>query len=216
MLSAVGRALGAYHHRAIHLPRTRRVAAALVDLLAQRDDCDSLLDVGCGDGRIALAVADALGISRVEGVDVQLPGRVAVPAQRYDGRALPFADGAFDAVLLSDVLHHATQPDELLRECLRVARCAIALKDHFCFGLLSGRLLTWMDLVGNASRGVEVTGRYLSPEQWVALVAAAGGRIADLRWPLRIHDLPWRVVTRSELQFAALVEHAPKEQGRRP
>mgnify|MGYP001578296030 CR=1 FL=1 len=63
-------------------------------------------------------------------------------------------------------------PAALLSEGLRVARRALALKDHFRFGYLSGKLLTWMDVVGNASSGVEVTGRYLSPQEWVELVAA--------------------------------------------
>jgi SAM-dependent methyltransferase len=210
VFSAVGRALAGYHHRRIHLPRTRRVAAALVELVEGAGGGASVLDVGCGDGRIARAVADGLGASRVEGVDLRLPASVAVPARCYDGRILPFGDEAFDLVLLSDVLHHAAEPAALLREGLRVARRALVLKDHFCFGYLSGKVLTWMDRVGNASSGVEVTGRYLSPQEWVALVGAAGGRIAELRWPLRIHDLPWRVLTRSELQFAALVEHAPR------
>jgi hypothetical protein len=65
-----------------------------------------------------------------------------------------------------------------------------------------------MDLVGNHDSAVEVRGNYLHPEAWFDLVGGAGGRIAALRWPLRIHDLPWRAITRSELQFAARIEHA--------
>jgi len=51
-----------------------------------------------------------------------------------------------------------------------------------------------------------VRGTYLSLEQWFELAERAGGRIAAMRWPLRIHDLPWRLLTRSELQFAARIE----------
>ena len=64
-----GRALSAYHHRAIHLPRVRRVQQALGDLIAAGGGADSLLDVGCGDGTIALAVAHRLGSRRIVGVD---------------------------------------------------------------------------------------------------------------------------------------------------
>ena len=197
-----GRALSAYHHRAIHLPRVRRVQQALGDLIAAGGGADSLLDVGCGDGTIALAVAHRLGSRRIVGVDTQLREQ----AHCYDGGSLPFESKSFDVVLLADVLHHAHDPLGLLAECLRVSRRCVALKDHFAFGFWSDRLLWAMDVVGNASAGVEVTGRYLPPQAWVELVNHAGGRIAQLHWPLRIHDLPWRTLTRSSLQFAARIE----------
>ncbi len=211
----LGRALSAYHHKAIHLPRVERVQLVLGALIAEGGGADSLLDVGCGDGSIARAVARHVGASRVMGVDTSLRQRVAIEAQSYhQGEPLPFPDNSFDAVLLADVLHHAHDPHDLLAECLRVARHYVALKDHFAFGFWSERLLWAMDVIGNASAGVEVTGQYLRPEAWVELVNRCGGHIAALRWPLRIHDMPWRTITRSSLQFAARIEHAtpPKQE----
>jgi hypothetical protein len=54
-----------------------------------------------------------------------------------------------------------------------------------------------------------VRGTYFTPGGFVALVRAAGGRITGFEWPLRIHDLPFRLVTQDRLQFAACVERAP-------
>jgi len=200
------------HHRTIHVPRVRRVAQALAPLIAQAGGARSLLDVGCGDGSIAARVGQAVGAERVVGLDVALRDDSAIEAFAYDGGLLPFADQSFDVVLLADVLHHAENPLGLLRECLRVARVGVAIKDHLAFGALSSRLLELMDQVGNYAAAVPVTGRYLALDEWFELVRHAGGRLTVMHWPLRIHDLPWRLVTRSELQFAALVEHAPARQ----
>jgi hypothetical protein len=96
----------------------------------------------------------------------------------------------------------------VLREALRVASRVVVVKDHFRLGAVSDRLLWLMDVVGNAASGVYVRGSYLSPVEWVALIDDASGRLTALSWPLVIHDLPMRLVTRSELQFAARIEHA--------
>lgn len=201
------RALFAYHHRAVHVPRVRRVAEALA---AQIGRASSLLDVGAGDGTVAADLARRVGASRVAGVDVKVRPGAAIEIVPYDGERLPFSDGAFEVVVLSDVLHHCAHPGVVLAEALRVASRAAIIKDHFKFGLFSEKILLWMDLVGNAAPGVHVTGTYFSPADFVALVEGAGGRITGLTWPLRIHDLPFRLITQDRLQFAARIERTPK------
>jgi SAM-dependent methyltransferase len=203
MLGRMGRALGDYHHRTIHVPRVARIAAVLAEQLGQ---ADSLLDVGSGDGSLAAALGTCLGAGRAEGVDVLVREPAAVPTRAYDGRRLPFADRSFEVVLLSDVLHHAAEPARVLQESLRVAARVVALKDHLRFGAWSSLVLLAMDHVGNAAPGVAVRGRYWNLSEWFELVDQAGGRLTSLRWPVRVHDLPWRIVTRSAYQFTALVE----------
>lgn len=192
-----------YHHRTIHGPRVQRVARALV---GQIGSARSLLDVGCGDGTVALSIAREVGADRVEGVDIKVRPETAIPVTPYDGKRLPFPDGAFEAVIISDVLHHCPEPRVVLRECLRVSSKLVALKDHFCFGKVSWAILLAMDVVGNAAPGVHVEGAYLSPAEWVALARDAGGRITSLDWPLQIHDYPFRLITQDRLQFAARIE----------
>ncbi|MDI3288238.1 class I SAM-dependent methyltransferase [Polyangium sp. 15x6] len=200
----IDKALFALHRRAVTLPRARRITDALAELAGQ---AASLLDVGAGDGAIAEAVAERVGARRVAGVDVLVRPRTVIEVVPYDGRRLPFPDGAFEIVTISDVLHHCEAPAEVLAECLRVASRAVLVKDHFRFGAVSQALLLAMDVVGNAEAGVLVRGTYFSPAEWIDMVREARGRITELRWPLRIHDAPMRLVTRDELQFAARIEH---------
>jgi SAM-dependent methyltransferase len=212
MLAGIRGALVAYHHRAIAVPRVRRVAEALTGLIDARGGAATLLDVGSGNGLIARRVATALGAD-VIGVDVRLQPSPAIEVLGYDGRVLPFDDASHDVVLLSDVLHHADDPGALLAECVRVSRFGVAVKDHLSFGAVSSKLLEVMDHVGNADNGVAVTGRYFSTDEWFAMVNGAGGQMTSMRWPLLIHDLPWRIATRSELQFASFVEPRSASRG---
>jgi ubiquinone/menaquinone biosynthesis C-methylase UbiE len=207
-VQAIQRALYALHRRAIQLPRARRITDAFVELAGPSS---SLLDVGAGDGEIAAEVAARLGASRVTGVDVLVRPSAAVDVVPYDGRRLPFPDGAFDVVTISDVLHHCKEPTEVLAECLRVAARCVLVKDHFRFGPVSRAILLAMDVVGNQEAGVLVRGTYFSPAEWIEMVRVAQGKITKIVWPLRIHDAPFRLITRDELQFAARFERTRAE-----
>jgi len=87
-----------------------------------------VLDVGTGEGQIARAAAE-VGVEDVTGVD----GSVAMLAEavargggprylRADVRALPFADGSFDAVSLCLVLEHVADLAQAVDEIARVVR----------------------------------------------------------------------------------------------
>ena len=191
-----------WHSRRISAPRAARIAEALARRVGPQT---SLLDVGAGDGVLALEIARLTGASRVLGVDVLLQPRPAIDIAHYDGLTLPFPDRSIDVVILSDVLHHAASPEPLLREALRVCRRAVALKDHLSFGRLSSAILLAMDLVGNAAASVPSPGVYLTAIEWCALIDRVGGRFESIEWPLRIHDAPFRWITRDEHHFAAAI-----------
>lgn len=109
------------------LAEARRRAIELADLAPG----EAVLDVGCGTGTLALLAKEQVGTAgRVVGVDPG-PRQIARARAKTRGRGielevgviekLPFADGTFDAVLSTLMMHHL--PDELKRRGLaEVAR----------------------------------------------------------------------------------------------
>ncbi|MEV6316179.1 class I SAM-dependent methyltransferase [Streptomyces sp. NPDC051776] len=89
----------------------------------------TVLDVGCGDGSAAATAARVLAGHRIVGVDWSQDAlRRAAPRVPYVVRGeltdggLPFATGAADAVLFSEVIEHLVDPDAALDELRRVLR----------------------------------------------------------------------------------------------
>jgi SAM-dependent methyltransferase len=210
MFNALKRLALDYHHRTSRLPQGERVCASLTKQIRH---AESLLDVGCGDGQNTLRFANAVGATRVEGVDILIRANPVIDVKRYDGRHLPFPDKSFDVVTIVDVLHHCEDMQAVLTECVRVAKEAVAIKDHFKFGKLTDKMLYWMDIAGNAKDGIPSPGNFLHPREWVELVEKAGGTIVSLDWPLKTHDLPWRLVGWPELQFTARIEPRRAQNG---
>ena len=84
-----------------------------------------VLDVACGPGHVAAAAA-ARGAA-AQGLDFST-AMVGLARDTYPGIAvtegdaedLPYADGAFDAVVSNFGIHHVPRPDAALSECNRV------------------------------------------------------------------------------------------------
>ncbi|HWO60933.1 MAG TPA: class I SAM-dependent methyltransferase, partial [Umezawaea sp.] len=98
------------HRRFAQTSRRQALAAAVAQLLPAGA---RTLDLGCGDGTLAELVLQARPDVRIVGVD-PLARSCGLPFARCDGARLPFRAGAFDAVLLLDVVHHAASPRGLL------------------------------------------------------------------------------------------------------
>jgi SAM-dependent methyltransferase len=85
------------------------------------------LDVGCGGGRLLVALDDArwtaagvdLSADQLRVADARA-GELAESLVRADAASLPFADGAFDAVVSTFTHTDVDEPDAVFRECARV------------------------------------------------------------------------------------------------
>jgi len=129
---------GAYHWDAASSSLTRHVAftsgryAAVIQQPVKWLGA-TVLDIACGDGRLAAYAAEA-GAGLIVGVDLSHVG-LSVGRDRWsreqpqsirraafaqaDGGSLPVASEAFDIVIASEIIEHVTDPRQFLSEASR-------------------------------------------------------------------------------------------------
>ena len=173
--------VGELHRRVAYDRRIERLATLIAERLPPA--C-RVLDVGCGDGRLAARILSLRPDVMIEGVDVLARPSTAIPVQLFDGVSIPRQDRSVDVVMLVDVLHHAAQPERLLGDCARVARVSVLLKDHVREGFLAELTLKLMDWVGNARHGVALPYHYFTRPEWRDILAATGLSVTE--WVSRL------------------------------
>ena len=191
----------ALHGRLVFGRRVRALAACIEEILPR--DTRTLLDVGCGDGTLASAVVRRRPEVEPSGVEIRARPHTAIPVREFDGRQLPYADRSYDVVMLVDVLHHAEEPDLLLREAARVAANSVIIKDHLTGAWLSHERLRLMDWVGNIGHGVPLRYAYWSPAQWEDSFRRAGLQEVERRERLGLYGAPLRWVFEHRLHFVS-------------
>lgn len=146
--------------------------------LARLAPGETVLDVGCGTGTLAIAAKRIAGASgRVQGIDAspEMLARAKKKAKRAGmdvafteapAQALPFADASFDLVLNTVMLHHLPRPGR--------AQCAAEMRRVLKPG---GRVLV-VDFAVSQEKGLiahlHQRHGHVSPDDIVALLAAAG------------------------------------------
>jgi len=109
---------------------SRRLAVPFLEFVGVRPG-DRVLDVGCGTGHLARAVAERSQPAEVRGID--LAAVYVEHARRHshdprvtfevgDACAMPFADHGFDCVLSLLVLHFVPRATQAIAEMRRVSR----------------------------------------------------------------------------------------------
>lgn len=184
----------------------RRVQVLAGHLCAAIPPGGRVLDVGCGDGRIAREIGVRRPDLELRGIDVYVREDAAIPVERFDGRTIPAPDGSCDTVLFVDVLHHTEDPMVLLREARRVSRRCIVVKDHNRNGLLAGPTLRFMDRVGNRPDQVPLPYNYWPRERWQQAVRDLGLRIASWEERLGLFLAPADWIFGRSLHFVARLE----------
>jgi ubiquinone biosynthesis O-methyltransferase len=106
-------------------------SAAVLDLLGAKDG-ETILDIGCGNARDVLPLAQAgsrvVGVDLSEGMieqartDLVAAGIREVELQVGDVTALQFPAQCFDKILCSEVIEHVPDPDLAIQEMFRVLK----------------------------------------------------------------------------------------------
>ena len=133
-----------------------------------------LLDLGAGEGFVGAAARAASG-AQVQLCDVTDFNQTALPHVVGDGRTVPFPDGSFDVVVLAFVLHHAADPEQVLREVHRVLAPGgrVAVLESVAETRRDDRVLHVLDPLANRLRS---GGRMMDQEKYLAFRSAAAWR----------------------------------------
>ena len=158
--------------KCLHYPIYKlRLRGLLPYITAYLQEGDRVLDVGCGNGALGRAIMESpLCPPRVAvtGLERIKRGGELSPVEYYDGQQIPHPKDAFDIVILADVLHHETDPHNLIDECTRVARRLLIIKDHKVEGILAKQRIMFMDWASNMQYGIPCLYRYNSAQEWTA------------------------------------------------
>lgn len=188
------------HHAFVSGRRTKVIADALAPLVPPGAN---VLDVGCGDGKIAILLTERRPDITIEGVEIAPRAGCSIPCRPFDGAHLPFPDNSFDVCLFVDVLHHTSDVTQLLGEAARVARACVLLKDHLRENAVDHSILRAMDWIGNRPHGVILTYNYQSRQDWQRHFSTCQLQAAHFSTDVPLYPFPFSLLFGRGMHFVA-------------
>lgn len=182
--------LAHFHHKYAYEPRLKVLTDRLASIL---EPGQRVLDVGCGSGALGAALTKRVPGLIVEGVETNPRGGEPIKVHAYRGGTLPFADNSYDAVIVADVLHHDHDPVAVLKECARVAKTRVIVKDHLKHGWFSQLRISALDWGANQPYGVECLYTYWTKDEWRQMFGKAKLGIESFQSPVALYHpaLDW-------------------------
>ena len=180
------------HRKIVMGRRVHQISKNIAELIPA--NVFSLLDVGAGTGEMAKAINSFRPELIVSGVDVYIRPKTFIPIVKYDGNILPFEDNSFDVVTVVDVLHHCDDPVSVLKECARVSKRFVLIKDHVSDSICDEKILKFMDWVGNRAHGVVLPYNYLSTSDWNSAFDKVGLKSVREVNRLNLYPMPFDVM----------------------
>lgn len=192
------------HRKIVMGRRVRQISSHISELMPK--EVLSVLDVGAGTGEMAQAISSFRPELIFSGVDVYIRPKTFIPVVKYDGDTLPFDDDSFDAVITVDVLHHCDDPVAVLKECARVSKRFVIIKDHVSDSVYDEKILAFMDWVGNSAHGVVLPYNYLSTSDWASAFDKAGLKSMHNAKQLNLYPMPLDIVFGGSLHCLHLLK----------
>lgn len=101
-------------------PRYRRIQIAIQSFKKYTVKPERLLDIGCDDGSIAVAIKEAIGTKEVYGIEIfdksqqlALSRGVKCTRMNLDKERFPFPDEYFDIIFCGEVIEHVFDTDKI-------------------------------------------------------------------------------------------------------
>jgi len=192
---------GKLHNQFVYNRRMEILSDCFADMIGRSHKLH-ILDVGCGDGKIARLIMEKTDVS-IEGIDVLVRDTTYIPVKAFDGKKILYENDSFDSAIIIDVLHHSDDPLTLLKEVKRVVQKSIFIKDHLLEGLWAGTTLKFMDYVGNDHFGVRLPYNYMKKTEWLALFEELKLSVSSWNERLNLYSRPWHFLFDRGFHFIA-------------
>jgi ubiquinone/menaquinone biosynthesis C-methylase UbiE len=142
----------------------------------------NLLDFGCGLAHVACVIQQETG-REITGLDVRrFPYTCReVPVEVFNGRSIPFPDGAFETTVIFTVLHHTPDPRESLKEVLRVTRRSVLLCEDLLLNRRQVLTETIKDTIANGFLP-HMTLQYRTEAEWEQMFPQLGLTIREKKY----------------------------------